>query len=157
MYRFCAEFSSGVFPVKGRETIPKNATVKEFSDFTTPMGTLAYSITVDLYKERWAAALRGVWSGQGMQPIGHFNAPIDCTDKQLKELTVETKREKVDSTGKRVGFEWYRPSGAKNELWDLLIYASAALDIIAWGICRQHFQLDFVNWPGFFNLLEQQR
>lgn len=158
VYQFAAEYEGGVCPVKGRENPPKNATIKEFSDFTTPMGTMAYGITVDLYKDRWSAALRRHWDGLSLQPEGHFNAPVDATDKQLKELTVETKRERIDkATGQRVGFEWHRPSGAPNELWDLLIYNNAALDLIAWNVCRGQMKMEYVNWQGFWDLLEQQK
>jgi len=155
VYRFCADYERGVFPVKGRDVPPKNVTVKEFSQFKTPLGNIYFGVTVDLYKDRWGAALRRSWDGQSMQSIGHFNAPLDATDKQLKELTVETKREKIDSTGKRVGFEWYRPAGAANELWDLLVYSSAALDIIAADVCKEELGLESVNWPLFWRHLEE--
>jgi phage terminase large subunit GpA-like protein len=153
VYRFAAEYAAGVFPVKGREAPPKNATVREFSDFTTPMGTTAYGVTVDLYKDRWSAALRRSWDGLSIQPEGHFNAPVNIEDRQLKELTAEVKRERIDArTGQRVGFEWHRPSGANNELWDLLIYNNAALDLIAWNVCRGQLGMDFVSWTGFYDL-----
>lgn len=158
VYAFCAEYSSGVYPSKGREAPPKGAIVKEFSDFTTPMGTTAYVVTVDMYKDRWSAALRRGWSGIELQPAGHFNAPLDATDKQLRELTVEVKRERIEkSSGKRLGFEWHRPSGAANELWDLLIYNSAALDLIAWDVCRQQLEMEFVNWMDFFDLCAERK
>jgi phage terminase large subunit GpA-like protein len=158
VYNFCFEYLSGVYPLKGRDTIPRNATVKEFSTFTTPLGQTALGVTVDLYKDRWSAALRRSWDGQGMQPAGMFNAPINITDKQLKELTAETKRERLDQrTGKRIGFEWYKPSSAANELWDLLIYSSAALDVVAWDFCRNQLELDAVNWPGFWDRCESDQ
>lgn len=156
VYQFSELFTSGVFPVKGRELPPKSAAIKEFSEFVTPMGTRAYGITVDMYKDRLSAALRKPWDTMGLQPAGFFNAPINITDKQLKELTVETKREKVEkSTGKRIGFEWHRPSGAANELWDLLVYNAAALDIIAQDYCRNALELEFVNWTAFWEHCEQ--
>lgn len=155
--QFCSDYESGVFPVKGRETPPKNATIREFSAFQTGSGT-AYGITVDLYKDRWSAALRRSWDEQGPQPAGHFNAPDNITDAQLRELTVETKGEKIDrTTGQRIGWEWRRPSGSANELWDDLVYASAGLDIIAWDACRNVLGLEFVNWPAFFDYCEQDR
>lgn len=157
VYRFCGDYAAGVYPVKGREAPPKSATVKEFSTFTTPMGTNAYSVTVDMYKDRWSGALRRDWDGQSIQPPGHFNAPLDATDKQLKELTVETKRERIEQrTGKRIGFEWHRPSGAANELWDLLIYNNAALDLIAWNYC-QGLKMEAVNWPFFYDVLAEEK
>ncbi len=158
VYQFAAEYEVGVYPVKGRDAPAKSATLKEFSEFTTPMGTTAYSVTVDFYKDRWSAALRRYWEGDGVQPAGHFNAPSDITDKQLKELTVEVKRERIDkTTGKRIGFEWHRPGGAANELWDLLVYGNAALDLIAWNVCRGQLGMDFVNWPAFYERIEEER
>ena len=157
VYSFCSEYESGVFPCKGRDVPAKSATVKEFHEFVTPMGTTAYGITVDFYKDRWSAALRRRWSGQGHQPVGQFNAPRDITDKQLKELTVEVKREVVEKvTGKRKGFEWHRPGGAANELWDLLVYNNAALDLIAWNVCRGQLEMEYVNWPAFFDMALEQ-
>ena len=92
-----------------------------------------------------------------LQPHGHFNAPIDVDDRQLRELTVEVKREKIEKrTGKRVGFEWHRPSGAANELWDLLIYANAALDLIAWDLSKLS-DMEFTNWPAFWDACEHNR
>lgn len=155
VYRFCAEYDAGVYPVKGRES-PASGAQKEFAPFQTPMGKSAYGIFVDHYKDRWASALRRDWDGMSLQPEGHFNAPSDITDKQLKELTVETKVAKIDkATGLRVGYEWRRPSGAANELWDCLVYSNAALDLIAWDICRNQLGQDYVTWTAFYDLLSR--
>lgn len=154
VYRFCERYESGVFPVRGRESPPRNAPIKEFWKYTTEGGMLAWAASVDMYKDRWSAALRRSWDGQSQQPEGYFNAPIDATDEQLKELTVETRREKIDkSTNRRLGFEWHRPSGANNELWDLLIYNNVALDIIAYDVCLQQMQLESIDWDVFWSAL----
>jgi phage terminase large subunit GpA-like protein len=158
VYQFAASYEIGVFPVKGRELSPKNARQAEFQEFETPMGTRAFGVTVDIYKDRWSASLKRSWDAQEVQPQGHFNAPIDITDAQLKELTVEVKREKIEkTTGKRVGFEWHRPSGAANELWDVLIYSNAALDVIGWDLCRSQLDMQWVNWTAFWDLAEAQQ
>lgn len=158
VYRFSAEYAAGVYPVKGRDTPPKSAKFSEFSEFTTPMGTMGYGITVDIYKERWSPALRRSWDGLEQQSDLTFNAPLNVTDKQLKELTVETKRERIDPrTKQRIGWEWHRPSGANNELWDLVVYANAALDMLAWDVCRRQLQLDQVEWNRFYELCEKQQ
>jgi phage terminase large subunit GpA-like protein len=92
----------------------------------------------------------------GLQPQGFFNAPLDVTDKQLKELTVEVKRERIEkTTGKRVGFEWHRPKGADNELWDCLVYANAALDLVAWNFTVGQLELEFTNWTLFYDRCEE--
>ena len=72
----------------------------------------------------------------------------------LKELTRETKREKVDERG-NITYEWHR--AGKNELWDLLVYGHAAVEILAWQICVQHFELDTVNWDHFWSYLEEHK
>jgi len=152
VYEFAHEYQAGVYPVKGRDMPAKGATFKEFSDFTTKLGTVGYSITVDFYKDRWHGALRRQWSGVETQPSGLFNAPLDATDKQLKELTTEVRRVKVHAiTKQRVGFEWHRPSGAANELWDCLIYANAALDLVAWDTCVNQLQMEAVEWVAFYD------
>ncbi|HET9954164.1 MAG TPA: terminase gpA endonuclease subunit [Polyangiaceae bacterium] len=158
VYEFAAEYQVGVHPVKGRDQPTKSARIREFSEFTTPMGTVAFHIFVDLYKDRWSAALRRGWEGEGVQPHGHFNAPSDITDQQLRELTVEVKREIIEkASGKRVGFEWFRPSGAANELWDLLVYNNAALDLIAWDVCRNQLGSETVSWQDFYDQAEQNK
>jgi phage terminase large subunit GpA-like protein len=158
VYRFAADYSAGVLPVKGREAPPKSALIREFSPYRTPMGTDAYGITVDIYKDRWSAALKRYWDGQGSQPEPFFNAPIDLKDAELKELTVEVKRERIDArTGQRLGFEWYRPSGAANELWDLLVYNNAGLEMIAQNVCIGQLEMKAVDWRAFYDVIEKQK
>jgi phage terminase large subunit GpA-like protein len=154
VYRFVERYEAGVFAVRGRESPPKSAPIKEFWSYTTPSGMLGWAASVDMYKDRWSSALRRSWDGLSVQPEGYFNAPIDATDEQLKELTVETRREKIDkATGKRLGFGWHRPSGSDNELWDLLVYNNVALDIIAFDVCIQQMGLTTIDWEVFWDSL----
>lgn len=158
VYQFASEYAAGVYPIRGRDVPPKASVIKEFSSFTTPLGTTAYGITVDIYKDRWSAALRRGWDGVEIQPETFFNAPLDVTDKQLKELTTETKVERIDArTKQRVGWEWRRPSGAANELWDLLVYNNAALELVAWNICIGQLERPTIYWPEFYDLLLNQK
>lgn len=158
VYRFASEYLAGVFPVKGRSAPVKGALAKEFSPFITPKGTTGYNITVDFYKDRWSPALRRSWDGLSLQPEGHFNAPMDTSDRALKELTVEVRREVKDGrSGQTVGFEWHRPSGAANELWDLLVYNTAALELIAWDLYRNQLEQESVDWEAFYDLCLQQQ
>jgi len=154
VYRFVERYEAGVFPVRGRESPPKSAPMKEFWSYTTPSGMIGWAASVDMYKDRWSSALRRSWDGISVQPEGFFNAPIDATDEQLKELTVETRREKIDkATNKRLGFYWHRPSGANNELWDLLVYNNVALDIIAFDVCIQQMGRETIDWEEFWTSL----
>jgi len=151
---FCADYAGGVFPILGRDRPGKNQTIKEFSEFTTQGGTVGYKIVVDHYKDRLAPVLRREWSEEsGEQKPYHFNAPVDITDKQLKELTVETRREKIDPNGSTSYF-WYRPGNARNELWDLFGYGHAAVEIFAWSVCIQAFELETVDWNQFWTYCE---
>lgn len=154
VHRFCERYAAGVYPVRGRDTPPKSSPHKEFWSNTTPAGQLWWAASVDMYKDRWSSALRRSWDGLSTQPEGFFNAPLDASNAQLKELTVETRREKIDVTsGKRLGFGWFRPSGADNELWDLLIYNNVALDVIAFDVCMQQLQLEQIEWDRFWETL----
>lgn len=158
VYEFASEYEAGVFPVKGVPSPVKGSAAKEYSPFTSRLGTIGYSITADIYKDRWSTALRREWDPMGLQPPGHFNAPANASEKQLKELTAEVKRERKGMlTGQSMGHEWYRPSGADNELWDCLVYASAALDMIAADICTDALRLPAVSWGEFFDYLETEQ
>lgn len=153
--KFCSDYASGVYPILGRDRAAKNATIKEFQEFKTQEGTIGYKILVDHYKDRMAPVLRREWLEEsGLQSAYHFNAPVDITDKALKELTVERRSEKIDDRG-NTSYYWIRPGNARNELWDLLCYGHAAVDVLAWGICIQHFELDTVEWDRFWDYLEK--
>ena len=154
---FCEQYTAAVYPIVGREFSNRNRDIKEFKEFTTTLGTRGFAVMVDLYKDRYAAVLKRRWKGDCLQPNKHFNAPIDITDAQLKELTTENKQPKIDKlTGKRLGYEWHRPPHAKNELWDLIIYNAAALDMIGYDICFNQLGLEFLDWIQFWSLIEKE-
>lgn len=155
--KFCADYESNVYPILGRDRAGKNQTIKEFGEFTTQNGIIGYKITVDHYKDRIAPVLRREWSeGDGIQKTYHLNAPIDIPDKALKELTVETRKQKTDDNG-NISYVWHRPSGVDNELWDLLIYGHAAVELIAVKICIDHFEMKSIDWVKFWEYLEDKR
>lgn len=154
---FCSVYASGVHPILGRDRAAKNQTIKEFAEFTTQAGRRGYRILVDHYKDRLGPVLRREWVEEaGEQGTYHFNAPVDTSDKQLKELTVETRKEKTDPKG-GVTYFWHRPGNARNELWDLLVYAHAAVEVAAWNICVGHFELETVDWPRFWDFIESEK
>ena len=154
---FCADYAAGVVPVLGRDRPGKASRVKEFTEFTTQAGMTGYTITVDHYKDRLAPVLRREWTEDaGIQKPYHLNAPIDIPDKALKELTVETRRERTDPNG-HTSYYWHRPGNARNELWDLLVYGHAAVEVIAWSICIQYFKLKTVDWDKFWDYLENEQ
>lgn len=153
---FCKEWDSGVYPILGRDRPAKAQAIIEFAEFKTQLGTVGYRILVDHYKDRLGPVLRREWLEEnGEQSAFHFNAPVDTPDAALKELTVETRREKIDERG-GVTYHWHRPGNARNELWDLLCYAHAAVEVLAWAICIQHFQVETIDWEHFWRYLEEQ-
>jgi len=106
--KFCSDYESGVYPILGRDRPGKNQIIKEFAEFTTQAGTVGYKILVDHYKDRLAPVLRRTWVEEaGDQKLYHFNAPVDISDKQLKELTVESRREKTDPNTGMVTNYWH--------------------------------------------------
>lgn len=152
--KFCSDYSSGVHPILGRARASSNQTIREFGEFTTQVGTIGYKIVVDHYKDRLAPVLRREWhTGGETQGAYHFNAPVDMSQEHLKELTVETRSKQTDSRGV-VSYPWHRPHGSDNTLWDLLIYGHCAVEVIAWRICIQHFELDTINWDQFWDFAE---
>ena len=160
VYGFCAEYTSGVIAIKGRDGEAKNSHMKHFAEMKNMTnGVQAYTISVDAYKDRLYSALKHDWPGNRMQPERHFNAPIDITDDELKELTVETKRKKINKqTGKLEGFYWHRPSHSRNELWDLMVYAYFVLDLLAHNICPPDEKNGeyLVNWDDFYDMCESE-
>ena len=151
---FCADYDNMVFPILGRDRPAKNQRIKEFDEFKTQAGRRGYRILVDHYKDRIAPVLRREWFEEmGDQARYHFNAPVDVTDAQLKELTKETRVEEIDPNGV-VTYRWKRAGNAKNELWDLLGYGHAAVEIFAWMICIEHFELDNIDWTQFWEFCE---
>lgn len=153
--KFCSEYASGVYPIQGRPGTRKSTSIKEFAEFTTQIGTTGYGIYVDYYKDRISPVLRRTWRPEvGLQEPYTFNAPIDTTDEELKELTREKKIEKESPSGVRT-YEWHRPHNARNELWDLMVYGHASVEIVAWDYCIKTFKLESIDWNWFWEHLRQ--
>lgn len=159
VFEYCAQFAPApIFPIKGRaETI--RGTTKPFVRFETPYNAAGFHVVVDFFKDRMSSVLRRVWLPDTQQLEWHFNAPINISDDALKELTREYKAPKKFEPGKnmsKVQHVWIRPSGAKNELWDLLIYNTAAIEIMCSDTCEAlgHPVQDWsVFWAYMENLL----
>jgi len=151
---FCADYESGVYPIMGQDKAVSSSVTKEFSPFKTQIGTKGFRVTVDHYKDRLAPVMRRVWDqANGKQREYHFNVPVDLLDKQLKELTVESRRKRTDDRG-RVSYYWFRPTGVNNELWDLIVYGQATVEVMAWSVCIDYLELDEVSWPMFWDHYE---
>lgn len=157
VYDFCSEYD-GVIPFKGKDKPAKGGKVDEFKQSTTETGQIFFNITVDLYKDRWSTSLKRVWTEDKdkLQPSRHFNAPANITKKQLKELSVEHKVEvKDENTGRSYGYRWHCSKGVRNELWDLLIYNNAALEMLALEYSRIDLESDVILWNDFYENCEK--
>lgn len=153
---FCSEFDS-VFPIMGRSTVGTSKKINEFTPFVTKMGEHGFLLPVDYYKDRLSAILRRTWDGVRLQPAWFFNVPEDTPDKALRELTVEYKREIVkQADGKTLGYEWFRPKGADNELWDLSVYCIGLLEILRWDLLINVYEYEEARWGDFFAIAQEQ-
>ena len=151
VYMFCEQWDMAVYPIRGRDKPLKGAKIKYFDMLTSSTGNRYAAITVDLYKDRWSNALKRNWNGIDKMPRNYWSAPTDMPDKDINELTVEHKREKKDpQSGKNLGTYWHRPGNARNELWDHLVYNTAALEMMAYDVCSQNLGLDALIWSEFW-------
>lgn len=149
---FCEMYESGVYPLAGKASPNQKQAIREFNPFVTKKGSIGYQISVDLYKDRYAPVLRRSWDGLSIQKPWTFNCPKDITKQQLKELTTEYKRVKETKEGRRIGYEWYRPPGVPNELWDLLVYSTALLEIMAWDVMCNQREQEIMVWAEFWDV-----
>lgn len=157
VYAFVGQWGSGVIAIRG-EANPKKADANRlFSQMHTPLGDRAFEIAVNAYKERLHLSLQRTWEPSwGPQHEDHLSFPSNLSDEQLKELTVEKRVEEIDPrTRQRKGWRWHRPSGSRNELWDLAVYASCSVDMLAWGYCRHQLGLDQVLWGEFWSYTDR--
>jgi phage terminase large subunit GpA-like protein len=150
--QFCSGWESGVYPIKGDNASDKR--LNEFKDLKTSSGAAGFLIAVDAYKDRMAPILRRDWQPEfGQQGRHQLNLPMDITDGEVKELTREYKKEKKLPNGLTKHI-WHRPHGARNELWDLLIYAIAAYEILAHMVCKHNLELDETDFRIFWEFVE---
>lgn len=146
---FCSQWPAWVYPIMGTERSANTKTIQPFRQSKTKSGYPYFLIMVDDYKDRNAPALRRRWRPEhGIQRPYTFNAPTDATDDEIKELTREYRKE-IDPGNSRKGYKWHRPHGADNELWDLLNYGHASVDILAWIVC-EHYGLETVDLQAFW-------
>ena len=156
--KFCSEYNTSVYPIRGvgGQQAAKQK-VNEFKGDKTKSGLETFAINVDYYKDRLETVLQRRWVPEsGTQEEHHFNAPINLLDKALGELTVEYRREEIDKKTGEVRYVWYRPGNARNELWDLLVYGHAAVEIAAWYQQIKVEERDEVDWADFWDACEGQ-
>jgi len=149
---FCSGWDSGVHPIKGDSISDKR--LNQFKDLKTSSQGGGFLIAVDAYKDQMAPVLRRDWQPEfGDQGTHQLNCPLDTTDDEIKELTREYKRERKLANGNKK-LEWFCSKGARNEFWDLLIYAMAAYEILAYLTCKNNLELFETDWGEFWEYVE---
>ncbi len=131
------------------------STKKNWHPWTSNWGfILGYHVRGDYYKDVNYVSLSRDWNeGNGRQEIYHFNCPSDISDLGLKELTEEHKRKRIDSQGNEAT-HWHHPSNANTDLWDLLLYGYAAVDIIT-GYIMESYNINSEDAPQFWRFIEE--
>lgn len=158
VYQFCSQWDSGVMPLRGRDKPIRGGRMREFSVEESSTGVRYVAVTVDLYKDRWSAAMKRQWNGIDSLPRNCLSLPANIPDNHMNELTVEYVREKRDpQSGKMLGTYWHRPGGVKNELWDTTIYCTAALELIAHDVCVNEVGIDALIWSEFWEIAKDGR
>ena len=71
-------------------------------------------------------------------------------------MCIRDSKERTDEQGNTV-YVWHRPGNARNELWDLTGYNHCAVEIIAWEVCVNQFELTTVDWDRFWAYLESHK
>ena len=157
---FSEEFNFGadgfvVMPIKGASGESVDKWVQPFRPTRMKTGQVCMTIAVSQYKDRLSSTLEQEWSGVGVMPENHFSAPAQISDAKLRELTVEKRVLRVDkATGRKLGFKWICPSGARNELWDLSVYAWAGLHMVCSNLCIDQMGLPAQNFDVFWDYCE---
>lgn len=152
VYSFCAQYSSGVYPLKGDDVVKKGAT-REFQLIkeASKSGADGFLVNVNHYKARLAAVLRASpRPSTEAALVDSVSFPKDVTEKALMELTAEEFVKK----GKSEVWYWRRVR-QRNELWDLTVYCAAARDIAAWMLIREHLEEDILDWSIFWPLADR--
>lgn len=156
VYTFCSRYSSGVYPVKGDEKVV-GGPAREFAKMkdASTSGVTGWIVNVNLYKTRLAHLLARAPANEAA-PVDSVSFPGTISDEALKELVAE---EFIEEVNKRTGVrKWiWKRKAARNELWDLTVYASAARDIYAYQICREHFEFEGIDWAAFWPWLEDSK
>ncbi len=155
VYRFCNQYSSGVYPIFGRDSLPKNKTYKTlFHEGINEYGDPFYSLNHNTYKDKLAAWLRTDWSDREMQPYGYPNYPEDYGDDYFRMYESEEKIvEYHKKTKRRLGFYWRKIKNKENHAWDCRIYNIAAFDFYAYNICLTELGQEGLNYDLFFKWL----
>lgn len=156
VYRFCARFGAGVFPLKGVQKYNgKNA--YKLVDVKGYGSLQCLNVVVDFYKDRLAAwiekKVEKTNDGGEHFPWGLCFYPADYDDAYFKQYTNEQKMEVVDAKGEVSGYEWRKiSSSAPNHAWDCRVYNVVAFDFYL-DLMREN-QGDNFTIEQFYKLIQ---
>ena len=151
VYQFAQQYSSGVYPVMGRDMPMKGALIREFQESESKLGNRLFNVTATMYKDRMASWLKTDWVDGQVQPLGYPNYPVDRGDDFFRQYEAEEKVELIDArTKKRKGWAWRQIGQRPNHAWDCRVYNMAAFDMIVQDVCLNQLELEKANYPAFF-------
>lgn len=152
VYSFCGQYSSGVYPIFGRDWINDGLTLKLAAKETiTKAGTLVFHINTSKIKDKIAASFKTDWNEGDKQPDWRPNFPEDLRDDFFKMYEAEYKAEKKDlRTHKVLGIFWVQQPGAPNHSFDTHCYNIGCLEMIAENVCLNELGLLSLQWADFW-------
>lgn len=151
VHQFCTSYSSGVYPIMGRELSIKGAQFREFNDFVSKFGNRGYNVTATIYKDRLAAWLEFNWGSQDeLQPLGYPNYPNDYGDDFFRQYEAEEKVEVLERlSSRKLGYVWRQRGQRPNHAWDCRIYNMAAFDLIVLDVCARELGTEKIDYEAF--------
>lgn len=157
VYNFCAEYSSGVYPIFGRDFLREGVTYKELSKKTIEKaGCLGYHVHATKMKDRVSRSFSRDWNQGEIQPDWYPNFPEDFRDDYFRMFEAEHKIEERDRiTNKFMRTRWVQEQGKDNHAFDTAAYSFACLDILASRTCIESLGLQSLEWPAFWDEMKK--
>jgi hypothetical protein len=142
---FCRKFANGVYPMHRRRRqrqvradARQGVLERQVNRDAAPSISCrlerqySYAVDLDYYKDQLAFAVCQKWTeGEGSQKPDHINFPVDIPDAVLRQMTIERRREERGRNGNPIRRYWHRSGTVAGELWELMAYGYAALDVAA--------------------------
>jgi len=152
VYLFCSQYSSGVYPIFGREGLQDGVTFKEASKSTLEKaGVLVLHLNTTKIKDRIAASFKRDWVTGEPMPDWRPNFPESLKDDFFRMYEAEYKAEKRDKkTNRFLGIYWVQILNADNHAFDTHTYNIGVLELIAETACVQDLGLLSLSWPEFW-------
>lgn len=155
VYRFCKQYTNGVYAIKGEEWTPGGLTYRLFQQKTLEKAGLvqAYNINTTLLKDRISRYLGMLqWDTGQLQPNWYPNYPEDLGDDFFRMYEAEYRVEVKDKiTNQFKSIRWKKVENVDNHALDTTVYNLAALELIADRTCREELGLEVLNWDAFWD------